>query len=395
YSAELGHVIRAMLNVNHMKRPSTGELLKVYKIRWCLKERDLVQMQAELKKREEEIKKREAALEAREAACVVKEEELVRREAEISALSSSVSVASGSVSGLTGAPVTAFDPNSPFSVGVGGGVSAAVTPDGFGRVPVVGGVAGSSNGSAAKDAANLRYLGGGGSGGNGNVNGRRPLGENRDGNMYPTADVPLQMKKVSPTLEPAIAVSPIEIAHGASLPVPVIPPTEGLVHHQQPHNVASQSVNAMHAATDSFAGLQNHHHQPQPHSWRQGHIPGASVGMGFGRGGGRPVSGIGGFERVGNNNPHGKIPTLSAAGGGAAPQAGQIQRLAREMGMMFINGGGGTGNAHGGAVGQGHHGGVSAAGHGHRTPVHAAVEVVRHSAAKSIPGSPALMQLSP
>ncbi|KAJ3267103.1 G2-specific serine/threonine protein kinase [Chytriomyces hyalinus] len=75
YSNDLAATIKAMLNVNHMKRPSTTEFLKVYRIRMCIKERNML---AEMKKRDEEIKRREAALDAREAQLVAREEEMRR-----------------------------------------------------------------------------------------------------------------------------------------------------------------------------------------------------------------------------------------------------------------------------------------------------------------------------
>ncbi|ORY39597.1 kinase-like protein [Rhizoclosmatium globosum] len=41
YSSELMATIKAMLNVNYMKRPSTTEFLKLHRIRMCIKERAL------------------------------------------------------------------------------------------------------------------------------------------------------------------------------------------------------------------------------------------------------------------------------------------------------------------------------------------------------------------
>ncbi|KAJ3416636.1 G2-specific serine/threonine protein kinase [Chytridiales sp. JEL 0842] len=96
YSAELNAVVKAMLNVNHMKRPSTTEILKLNRVRLYIKERELTQFHAELKKREEELKKKEALLRSREAAVAAREEEVKKREA--FAMNSTGSTASSSSS---------------------------------------------------------------------------------------------------------------------------------------------------------------------------------------------------------------------------------------------------------------------------------------------------------
>ncbi|KAI8616261.1 kinase-like domain-containing protein, partial [Chytriomyces sp. MP71] len=41
YSGELTATIKAMLNINHMKRPSTSEFLKLHRVRLCIKERGM------------------------------------------------------------------------------------------------------------------------------------------------------------------------------------------------------------------------------------------------------------------------------------------------------------------------------------------------------------------
>ncbi|KAJ3074066.1 G2-specific serine/threonine protein kinase [Podochytrium sp. JEL0797] len=75
YSSELMSTIKAMLSVNHMKRPSTTEFLKLNRIRMCIKERTLL---ADIKKREDEVKRREAAVESREVDVKAREDEVMR-----------------------------------------------------------------------------------------------------------------------------------------------------------------------------------------------------------------------------------------------------------------------------------------------------------------------------
>ncbi|KAI9343471.1 kinase-like domain-containing protein [Zopfochytrium polystomum] len=80
YSADLNGVIRAMLNVNYMKRPSAAEILKIPRIRACLKDADLAQRIAELSLKEDELRRKETALQAKEAHLLRWEQELTRRE---------------------------------------------------------------------------------------------------------------------------------------------------------------------------------------------------------------------------------------------------------------------------------------------------------------------------
>ncbi|TPX43422.1 hypothetical protein SeMB42_g04366 [Synchytrium endobioticum] len=83
YSPDLNRCIQAMLHVNHLKRPSAADLLRVDRIKVVLRERELNQLSNELRRREENVKKREIAVEARESAIRAMETELTRRETEV------------------------------------------------------------------------------------------------------------------------------------------------------------------------------------------------------------------------------------------------------------------------------------------------------------------------
>ncbi|KAJ3028239.1 UNVERIFIED_CONTAM: G2-specific serine/threonine protein kinase [Siphonaria sp. JEL0065] len=131
YSSELMAAIKAMLNVNHMKRPSTTEFLKHPRIRMCVKERNLL---ADIKKREEEIKKRESAVEVREAGVSIREEEVKRlfRELEVEKSKLSMSVGSSSSTLVGGRGSDAGSVGACGEVGGGGrsvSAMASVVPE--------------------------------------------------------------------------------------------------------------------------------------------------------------------------------------------------------------------------------------------------------------------------
>ncbi|TPX37085.1 hypothetical protein SmJEL517_g01093 [Synchytrium microbalum] len=92
YSPDLNRCIQAMLQVNHLKRPTAADLLRVDRIKVVLRERELNQLSIELKKREDEIKKRESAIETREATLNGIEEALRRRETELEEREKAVSL---------------------------------------------------------------------------------------------------------------------------------------------------------------------------------------------------------------------------------------------------------------------------------------------------------------
>ncbi|KAJ3108535.1 G2-specific serine/threonine protein kinase [Phlyctochytrium planicorne] len=87
YSMELNNTIRAMLNINHAKRPGTADVLKLNRIR-----------QIELRKKEEELKRREAALDAREASLAAREEALKRLSSSVGESVSGKSIVTSSIS---------------------------------------------------------------------------------------------------------------------------------------------------------------------------------------------------------------------------------------------------------------------------------------------------------
>ncbi|KAJ3078821.1 G2-specific serine/threonine protein kinase, partial [Rhizoclosmatium hyalinum] len=97
YSSELMATIKAMLNVNYMKRPSTTEFLKLHRIRMCIKERALL---ADIKKREDDVKRREAAVEVREAQVLAREEEVRRMVKELEMERNRLGVSLSSVSSM-------------------------------------------------------------------------------------------------------------------------------------------------------------------------------------------------------------------------------------------------------------------------------------------------------
>ncbi|KAJ1550092.1 hypothetical protein HK405_001427, partial [Cladochytrium tenue] len=65
-----------MLSVNHMKRPSAAEILKLPRIKACLRDAELSQRLADLQARETAVQAREAAVLAREAAVARREADL-------------------------------------------------------------------------------------------------------------------------------------------------------------------------------------------------------------------------------------------------------------------------------------------------------------------------------
>ncbi|KAJ3042042.1 G2-specific serine/threonine protein kinase [Rhizophlyctis rosea] len=76
YSSELNRTIRAMLNVNYMKRPSAGDFLKMDRIRLYKRERELNNYHTDMKRREEDLARREMELAAREAALAAQQANL-------------------------------------------------------------------------------------------------------------------------------------------------------------------------------------------------------------------------------------------------------------------------------------------------------------------------------
>lgn len=62
----------------HHKRPSTTELLKIDRVRICVRERELNQMQVDLKRKEAELVRREEAVAAREAAITLREQQVMQ-----------------------------------------------------------------------------------------------------------------------------------------------------------------------------------------------------------------------------------------------------------------------------------------------------------------------------
>ncbi|KAJ3238510.1 Serine/threonine-protein kinase Nek2 [Chytriomyces hyalinus] len=151
YSNDLTATIKAMLNVNHMKRPSTTEFLKVYRIRMCIKERNML---AEMKKRDEEIKRREVALDAREAQLVAREEEMRRFMKEVELYNNSHSKAGTSGGGVEAQiPIPAVFSNIPAGNGSGQRLSVGSAGSGSGSGHAVSSV--SSGGTSGNSGASF------------------------------------------------------------------------------------------------------------------------------------------------------------------------------------------------------------------------------------------------
>ncbi|KAK9760494.1 Serine/threonine-protein kinase Nek2, variant 2 [Basidiobolus ranarum] len=91
YSSELNNVVKSMLQLNPLSRPSTTQLLKLEKIQNYTRNNENKERQSQLKKKEDEINSRYKALQEMEAHLKAKDEELRQMDASISAREAAIS----------------------------------------------------------------------------------------------------------------------------------------------------------------------------------------------------------------------------------------------------------------------------------------------------------------